>query len=197
MLERRDLLRGTAALATLASAQVLPACVFPVYEDLGWSRRLVRFLKDGDEAALDGLFEDYSTLVAFNSDMIEGTDQISFSGAEAVRSALAGFRKRMTAEGYAGTRPFLFSAVLLGDEQLRGTNKIELLFSEARATMTSCGPMNTRNGADLYYQAGVQEPGAVPTKWSIERIALVPAPIPGSADLTGNSTPLGNNRTTW
>jgi hypothetical protein len=174
MLGRRDFLRGTALVATVASAQAVSACSLAEYEDDIWGRRLTRFLQDGDASELSDLFKDHSTLVAFDSDMIEGTNELAFSGAEAVRTALIGFRNQMTAVGLAKSRPSLQKAVPVGSEQQGRMNKIELLFSEKNTVDTSCGPTRSEHWVDLYYQAGVHETGPDWVKWSIERIALIP-----------------------
>lgn len=174
MLRRRDVLRGAAVLATLTSAQPLSACSYVDYEEDTWGRRLIRFLQNGDASALGDLFKDYSTLVAFESNLIEGTNELAFSGAEAVRNALIGFRNQMKAVGLAKTRPVLQNAVLVGSKQQGRMNKIELLFAEQKTIDTSCGPLRSESAVDLYYQAGVHETGEDWVKWSIERVALIP-----------------------
>ncbi len=174
MIERRDLLRGTAALAALTSAQTVSACSFAEYDDDTWGRRLIAFLRQGDESALDDVFKEHSTLVAFNNNLIRGTNELAFAGADDVKRAIIGFRNQMIAEGVAGTRPVLERAALVGSEQQGRMNKIELFFAETKRVDSSCGPIRSEQAVDLFYRAGVHETGEDWVKWSIERIALIP-----------------------
>ena len=174
MIERRDLLRGTAALAVLASAQTVSACSFAEFDDDTWGQRLIEFLRRGDESALDDLFKEHSSLVAFHNNLIEGTNELAFAGADDVKRAVIGFRNQMIAEGIAGTSPVLEGAVLVGSEQQGRMNKIELFFAEAKRVESSCGPIRTERAVDLFYEAGVHETGYDWVKWSILRIALIP-----------------------
>lgn len=174
MIERRDLLRGTAALAALASAQTVSACSWAEYDEDAWGQQLIAFLREGDESALEDLFKEHTTLVAFHNHLIEGTNALAFAGAEAVKRAIIGFRNQMTAKGLAGTSPVLENAVLVGSKQQGRMNKIELFFAETKRVDTSCGPMRAEHAIDLFYEAGVHETGDDWVKWSIERIALIP-----------------------
>lgn len=173
-MDRRDILRGAAITASLLSAQAASACSLASYEDDTWGQKLIRYLRDGDASILDGLFKDHSTLVAFDTTVLNDGNQISYSGAQPVREALIGFRKVMTAEGIAGSAPTLQSAKIVGSEQQGRMNKIELFFAENQRADTSCGPLRTEHAVDLYYQAGVHETGDDWVKWSIERVALIP-----------------------
>ena len=174
MIERRDLLRGTAALAVLASAQTVSACSFAEFDDDTWGQRLIDFLRRGDESVLNDMFKEHSSLVAFHNNLIEGTNQLAFTGADDVKRAVIGFRNQMIAEGIARTSPVLERAVLVGSGQQGRMNKIELFFAEAEPVESSCGPIRTERAVDLFYEAGVHETGDDWVKWSIERIALIP-----------------------
>ena len=174
MIERRDLLRATAALTALASAQSVSACSFAEFDDDTWGQRLIAYLKQGDEGLLDDLFKEHSSLVTFDNYLIEGTKELAFIGAEEVRRAVIGFRNRMIAEGIAGTNPVLERAALVGSKQQGRMNKIELFFAETEPVESSCGPIRTEWAVDLFYEARVHETGQDWVKWSIKRIALIP-----------------------
>lgn len=174
MIERRDLLRGTAALIALASAQPVSACSWSEYDNDAWGDRLIAFLREGDESVLENLFKDYTTLVAFDNTLIQGTNELAFAGVQDVKRAIIGFRNQLTSEGVAGTSPVLESAVLVGSKQQGRMNKIELFFAETKRVDTSCGLMRTEHAIDMFCEAGVYETGEDWVKWCIERIALIP-----------------------
>jgi hypothetical protein len=174
VIERRDILRGAAVTVSLLSAQAVSACSLATFEADTWGQKLIRFLKDGDASILTELFKDHSTLVAFDSTLLNDGEQLSYAGAEEVRNALIGFRKVMTSEGIAGTPPSLQIAKIIGSEQQGRMNKIELFFAESTRVDTSCGPLRSEHAVDLYYRAGVHETGDDWVKWSIERVALIP-----------------------
>jgi hypothetical protein len=172
VIERRTLLRGVAVGAALASAQTVSACSYATYENDDWGDRLVAFLRTGDVSKLDNLFQDFTTLVAFNQYFGLGTEMF-VKGSNGVRGALVSFRSRMTEKGWVEPRK-LIDAKIVGSKQQGRMNRIELLFAESKVSETSCGPDRSEQRVDLYYEAGVYKTGADWVKWAVERLAFLP-----------------------
>jgi hypothetical protein len=172
VIERRTLLRGVAVGAVLASAQTVSACSYATYEEDDWGGRLIAFFRMGDVSKLDNLFQDFSTLVAFNENFGVAPDTV-FKGSNSVREALVSFRNRMTDKGWVEPRK-LIDAKIVGNKQQGRMNRIELLFAESKVSETSCGPDRSEQRADLYYEAGVYETGDDWAKWAVERLAFLP-----------------------
>ncbi len=172
MIERRDLLRGVAVGAVLASAQVVSACSYAEYEDDDWGNKLISYFRTGEVTRLDKLFHDFSTLVAFDT-TFGVAPKMLFEGHDKVREALIDFRETMTRKGWVEPRK-LIDAKIVGSRQQGRMSRIELLFAEGVMSETSCGPDRSERRAHLYYQAGVYETGEDWVKWGIERLALMP-----------------------
>ncbi len=172
MIGRRTLLGGVAVGAALASAQAVSACSYATYEQDDWGGRLVAFLRTGDVSKLDNLFQDFTTLVAFNEYFGLGPEMF-VKGSNEVRDAFVSFRSRMTEEGWVEPRK-LIDAKIVGNKQQGRMNRIELLFAESKVSDTSCGPDRSEQRVDLYYEAGVYETGDDWVKWAVERLAFLP-----------------------
>jgi hypothetical protein len=169
---RRTLLRGVALGAALASAQTVSACSYATYEEDDWGGRLIAFFRTGDVSKLDNLFQNFTTLVAFNEYFGVGPELVC-KGANGVRDALVSFRKKMTEEVLVEPRK-LIDAKVVGNKQQGRMNRIELLFAESKMSETSCGPDRSEQRVDLYYEAGVYETGEDWVKWAVERLAFLP-----------------------
>jgi len=173
-MDRRDVLRGFAVGALLASSQSASGCSPAEFEEDDWGERLVAFLRTGDDDLLDGLFADYSTLVAFDEFLIADSDQMFFQGSKAVKAALVQFRKQQCTLGFGDMQRDLQKVQIIGSKQQGRMNKIELIFATADAIETSCGPTRSEQNVDLFFEAGVHDSGDDWVKWSIHRIALLP-----------------------
>ena len=172
MIERRDLLRGVAVGATLLSVSSASACSYATFEDDTWGQKLIKYFRTGRSGDLDGLFQDFTTMVTFSSYYGSGND-LAFAGEKAVREALTSFRVAFTSKGWVGPRK-LVDAKIVGNKQQGRMNKIELLFAEEVTSETSCGPDRSERRADIYFEAGVYDSGEDWVKWAIERIAIMP-----------------------
>lgn len=172
MIDRRDLLRGAAVGLTVLSTSSASACSYAEYEDDLWGSRLIEYLESGRQGDLEGLFQDFTTLVAFDS-TYTSRGKLSFAGPDEVQNALMYLRRTLTRKGWVEPRT-LVEAKIVGSEQQGRMSRIELLFAESVVSDTSCGPDRSESRVDLYYQAGVYEMGDEWVKWAIERIAIMP-----------------------
>ncbi len=170
-MERRVLLRGL-AVATIVASSSVSACTSVTYEEDTWGNKLIKFLRDGRENDLDGLFQASSTLVSFEPAYVSA-DKLAFAGEREVRGALVEFRDNLMSIGWSKPRA-LIQAKIVGSEQQGRMNRIELLFADKVTTDTSCGPDRAAWRVDLYYKAWVYEAGEDWVKWAIERVALMP-----------------------
>lgn len=171
MIGRREVMRVAAISAVVASSGFVSACEYATYEKDEWSKKLIAYLRSGDESLLNNLFFEDSTLVAFDSSLIADTMKPSFSGVGNVRKAMIGFRKQLMLGGYNNGARGLKKAIVVGSEQQGRMNKIQILFADNQEVDTSCGPTRSEAFIDLFYEAGVDDKGEA---WSVKRIAIIP-----------------------
>ena len=66
VIDRRELLWGAAVGTAIMSSSSASACSYMQYEDDEWGSKLIKYLKRGKTKDLDGLFQDFSSLVVFD-----------------------------------------------------------------------------------------------------------------------------------
>ena len=174
ILSRRDLVKATTAVATVAAATSVSACSPPieVKDELG--QQIINFLRDGDEGLLNKLFADTSTLVAFDNRFIADTDKLFFTGVAEIGNAMLKLRKQLTADGFGKTPRGLDKATLVLDRDQSRMNNIEIVFAEAQATETSCGPTRSEWSFDLFYEGGSDYGDNETIEVFIAHLALIP-----------------------
>ena len=180
MILRRELLQTAIVGGTILSATRASACSLVDFDDDVWGKKLISYLKSGQDELLDPLFHDFTTLVAFEPTFLQPnmtSKDLLFSGRATVKRALQDFRNHMLKTDRTVGRE-LVAAQVVGNKQQGRMNRIELLFADSEVEFTSCGPGRNEWPVDLYYQAGVYEIESDSQEWAqewaIERLAIMP-----------------------
>ena len=153
MIERRDLLKTVGFVGALSATQGAAACTIKPPKPDPWGKKLIAYLRDGDEAQLEGAFADYTSLYVFGGDIFPSSPKHFFDGPGQIVGALKMLRESEYANGLQNSVRKMTRAVFRGSPEQGETNKIEITFAQDEYIETTCGPTNFASDIDIFYES--------------------------------------------